>query len=356
MKKYMLIGGLLIAMGLPAQETTKLTATKHSDYGLVYTLPLTAIDIEAEVTRITAKAGPYYQYAEKYLGMPVTITEDAEYWELNNIHIVPRGIPDKNEEYLVKFKPGFIPYIYLNKDGIILSVNTEPAPPAVSVTEKPQENTTQADSNPSSVFTEELLMSGSTAKMAEIAAKQLYRIRESRLDIVTGNVEQLPADGESFKLVLNQLNQQEEALTALFMGTIKKEKITRTFRIIPEDAVKNEVIFRFSKYLGIVEKDNLAGSPVYMNLEITEEGEPPVDEKGRVKERPKGGLAYCIPGKARVEIRTGEKKIAGNEIQVSQFGTIFAFPSDLFDNKKAPAQVTFYPETGAIRQLSAEQK
>lgn len=350
--------GFMIFSGLHAQETIKLTATKHSDFGLVYTLPVTAVDIEAEVTKITVKAGPYYQYAEKYLGMPVTVTEDAEYWELDKINIIPRGVPDKNQEYLVKFKPGFIPFIYLNKEGTILSVNTAPVTdeqPA-SGEEKQKESEMPAGSNPSSVFTEELLMSGSTAKMAEIAAKQLYRIRESRLDIVTGNVEQLPADGESFKLVLNQLNQQEEALTALFMGTVKKEKIKRSFRNIPEDAVKNEVIFRFSKYLGIVGKDNLAGSPVYMNIQITEQGETPVDEKGRVKELPKGGLAYCIPGKAEIEILSGGKKITGRNIQVSQFGTVFAFPADLFDNKKAPAQVIFYPETGGIREISAEQK
>lgn len=32
-----------------------------------------------------------------------------------------------------------------------------------------------------SVFSEELLMAGSTAKQAEVAAKQIYRIRESRM-------------------------------------------------------------------------------------------------------------------------------------------------------------------------------
>ena len=52
-----------------------------------------------------------------------------------------------------------------------------------------------------SVFSEELLMAGSTAKQAEVAAKQIYRVRESRLNILTGEADNLPPDGEAMKLV-----------------------------------------------------------------------------------------------------------------------------------------------------------
>ncbi|KAI4367809.1 hypothetical protein C825_000006 [Parabacteroides sp. ASF519] len=74
-----------------------------------------------------------------------------------------------------------------------------------------------------SVFSEELLMAGSTARQAEVAAKQIYRIRESRLNILTGDADNLPPDGEAMKLVIQQLEEQEKALTNLFTGILTKE-------------------------------------------------------------------------------------------------------------------------------------
>ena len=50
-------------------------------------------------------------------------------------------------------------------------------------------------------------MAGSTAKQAEVAAKQIYRIRESRLNILTGEADNLPPDGEAMKLVIQQLEE-----------------------------------------------------------------------------------------------------------------------------------------------------
>ena len=64
--------------------------------------------------------------------------------------------------------------------------------------------------NSASVLSEELLMAGSTAKQAEVAAKQIYRIRESRLNILTGEADNLPPDGDAMKLVIEQLEQQEK--------------------------------------------------------------------------------------------------------------------------------------------------
>ena len=88
-----------------------------------------------------------------------------------------------------------------------------------------------------------------------------------------------------------------------------------------------------------------------MNLKITEKGEYPVDAKGNIKEMPKNGVAYCIPGKAAVEITYKGKPVFKNSFQVAQFGIVYGLDPSLFDNKKAPAHVTFYPQTGAIHEI-----
>lgn len=97
-----------------------------------------------------------------------------------------------------------------------------------------------------SVLSEELLMAGSTAKQAEVAAKQIYRIRESRMNILTGDADNLPPDGEAMKLVIQQLEEQEKALTNLFTGIRAKEVSDYEVTIVPFDNLDKEVLFRFS--------------------------------------------------------------------------------------------------------------
>lgn len=95
-------------------------------------------------------------------------------------------------------------------------------------------------------MSEELLMAGSTAKQAEVAAKQIYRIRESRMNILTGDADNLPPDGEAMKLVIQQLEEQEKALTNLFTGIQAKEVSDYEVTIVPFDNLDKEVLFRFS--------------------------------------------------------------------------------------------------------------
>ena len=353
MKKGIISLCLLCTISAFAQETTKLTAGKHNEYGLIYSLPKTVFDIEVVATQTIVKAGPYYKYAEKYLGVPVSITEDKSSWKLDKATINSYGIVDKDQQYLVQFKSGSTPYMFLNKDGLLLSVNTDPLPDnAISNTQGKKKTASPLENNEyASVLTEEMLISGSTAKMAEVAAKQIYRIRESRMDLSTGDSDQKPADGEALKLMLQQLDEQERNLTALFMGTTQTQTVVKHFTWIPQGETANEVVFRISDISGIVGKTDLSGDPIYINLKITEKGELPVDAKGKVKEMPKGALAYNIPGKAKASLTYNGKNIFYGEFQVAQFGVVFGLAPNMFDNKKAPTHVTFYPETGAIREI-----
>ena len=276
--KYALLSLCLLfttSIGL-AQETKRLTADKHNEYGLIFSLPQTHLDLEVVATKTIRKAGPYYQYAEKYLGIPGAITQDSESWSLTSVKVNPYGVPDPEEQYLMQFKSGSDGYIVLDENGLLLSINTEPVVDTIVPIEPKAKKKSPLDNHDyAKVYSEELLMSASTAKMAEVAAKQLYRIRESRLNLVTGEVDELPADGESFKLVIQQLDEQEAALTALFMGTTQTETVVKHIDYIPVAEATNEVVFRISDLYGIVDSNNLSGAPIYLNLQITEEGQLP---------------------------------------------------------------------------------
>lgn len=335
-----------------AQETKKLTAEKHNEYGLIYSLPQTHLDVEVVATKTTRKAGPYYQYAEKYLGISGAITQDSEEWSLTSVKVTPYGVPDPEEQYLMQFKAGREGYIVVDENGLLLAINTEPViDTIISTTPKAKKKSPLDNNDYAKVYSEELLMSASTAKMAEVAAKQLYRIRESRLNLVTGEVDELPADGESFKLIIQQLDEQEAALTALFMGTTQTETVVKHIDYTPVEETTDEVLFRISDLYGVVGADNLSGAPIYLSLQITEEGQLPVDNKGNIKKMPKNAVAYAIPGKAKVTLSDGKKTLFREELPVAQFGVIFGLDPSIFTDKKNPSCATFYPQTGAIRQI-----
>lgn len=352
MKHLAIIVSLLLGMPLLAQtRVVKKNAVKANNFGITYSLPKTALVVDAEVTKVSCKAGPYYQYAEKYLSVKDAVIEDEVYFELGKINLLNRGIPDPDNTYIIEFKQGTVaPYAYLTEEGLLCSINTEytPADPDTEIDEEKGNTKKTTDA---SVLSEELLMAGSTAKQAEVAAKQIYRIRESRMNILTGEADNLPPDGEAMKLVIQQLEEQENALTTLFTGTRTREVERYETSIIPYDDLEREILFRFSRQMGIVDVDDLGGSPVYMNLKAIDRA-PELDPKeAEKKDKSLKGVVYNIPGKASVEIVVDRKTRYRGEVQITQFGTQEGLATVMFEDKKAPVKVTFYPETGAIKQI-----
>lgn len=104
------------------------------------------------------------------------------------------------------------------------------------------------------------------------------------MNILTGDADNLPPDGEAMKLVIQQLEEQEKALTNLFTGIVTKETTHYEVNITPYDNLDKEVLFRFSNLMGIVDADDLGGVPVYMNLKATERA-PILDPKEAEKKR-----------------------------------------------------------------------
>ena len=86
MKQLLLLSALLVGLPLSAQtKVVKKNAVKANNFGITYSLPKTSLAIHATVTKYTCKAGPYYKYAEKYLGVKDAITEDKTYYILTRL-------------------------------------------------------------------------------------------------------------------------------------------------------------------------------------------------------------------------------------------------------------------------------
>ncbi len=354
MKKicFALVAALCVPGVAMAQETQRLTANKLNEYGLIYSLPVTHLNVEIEAVKTVKKAGPYYKYAKKYLGVGNVVTEDSQTWDIKEVSISPKGVPDKENEYLMKFKSGSAPFLLLDEAGLPLAINTEVEE---SVVKRKRNKYADKDvfegMDYADVFSEDMVASESTMKRAEAAAQKIFELRESRNDLVSGNADQMPPDGQSLKLMLDELSRQESVLTAMFIGTTQTETKVFRYDYLPTGDVSNEILLRVSDFDGIVDKNDLSGEPVYLSLTVTEKGELPVDEKGESKKLPKGAVMYCIPGKAEVTLKYKGNVIAHESVEVSQFGVEHGLEPKMFTDKKSPAYVIFNPESGSIREI-----
>ena len=355
MKNSILTICFLLGIASPAFSQTRVEkkiAMKSNGYGVTYSLPKTSLVVTAEITQVTCNAGPYHKYAEKHLGVKDAVMSDHVYYELTKVYLQNKGIPDDENTYIVEFKPKTTaPFVYLTDDGLLCAINTDYTP-AESVVSVAKRSAQQAEKEPAyAVMTEELLMAGSVTRQAEVAARQIYKLRENRMDILSGEADNMPPDGEAMKIVLQQINDQEQALTALFIGEKRRKTTFHETRIVPEDDLNREVLFRFSEKLGVLDADDLGGTPIYLTLRATDRA-PELDPKeAEKKAKSMKGIIYNVPGKAEATIEMGDERLYRGEVQVVQFGTHEALAPVIFEDKKAPVKITFYPETGAIKQI-----
>ncbi|MBP6064894.1 DUF4831 family protein [Bacteroides sp.] len=350
MKKLILFSGFLMGAVLTSAQTEVTTGvTRGKDFGVTYVLPKTQIDIEVKANKIIYTPGEFSKYADRYLRLNNVSADAQEYWELVSVKAKSVGVPDSERVYFVKMKDKTVaPLIELTEDGIIKSINTPFSPrkatPAAVLTPAKKRV------NPRDFLTEEILMANSSAKMAELVAKEIYNIRESKNALVRGQADNMPKDGEQLKLMLNSLDEQEGAMTEMFSGTSDKEEKTFTIRIDPSKELKDQIAFRFSKKLGVVANNDLAGEPVYISLkDVKAINLPPEDGKKKVD-----GIAYIVPGKALVTLTEGKNKLFEEELPVTQFGSIEFLAPALF-NKKATTKVSFNPVTGGLIKVDREE-
>ncbi|NLI72153.1 MAG: DUF4831 family protein [Bacteroidales bacterium] len=341
MKQFLFII-LLIPFLLTAQTVTEGQPT------LIYSLPKTEFVVHATVEKITETPGQFYQYSERYLATSDVITSKRTYYRLKSLDVIPSILPDKERTFtIIPKKRSLASLITVTEEGILCGINTHP----IQINKEKKIVRKEADRGEQSAqkllpLSEEYMLAGSEVKMAEGVAKQIYSIRENRADLLAGDVEYVPTDGASMKTMIEQMNQQEEVLTKLFVGTTTVEELTQEMTYTPTKAVKDEVAFRFSEFQGLVPADDLSGSPYYISISF-EPVKAVADEK---KKKAKEEVFSIIPVLADVILDDGEKVFFQKEITIPQLGILMPIPLETM-NKYSRAFVS--PETGRL--LSVEQ-
>lgn len=321
--------------------------------GIVYFLPKTAVRVTVQIERTTFTPGDFAPYAERYLRLSDVRMEPSTSYRIVSITQTPIGVRDPEKAYAIRLnKKTSAVNVEQADDGVLLAVNAEPArmPEYVPFSPAPK----PVPVNPRQYMNEEILAAGSKAKMAQLTAQEIYDIRDSRSQLIKGQADFMPKDGEQMKMMLNQMDQQDKALTSLFAGVSVCDTTEQVFVVTPDSVLQRQPLFRFSRHFGLVEADDVSGSPYYISIKNMSQL-PPMDEAAaRKKKKAADGLYYNVPGRLRSIIYNGIDEVSSEDFPAGQFGNVELLSGELF-NKHFGTRVWLNPLTGDIDKLDAEQ-
>ena len=331
MKTHIVLFAILFGLSSSVAAQTSFSLPKDEAV-LVYSLPKTEFCIEVEIEKTTQTPGEFFRYSERYLATSNVITAESTTFQLKNVTMKTRSVADMTRTYSVSSSKNFpLNGISVNEKGLLCGINV-PCKNLVCCTKSTEKEEIKKNVSKLLPLTEEYMLAASTAKMAEGAAKQIYRIRENRLALLAGDVDHLPADGESFKVMLNGMNEMEKELTELFTGTAITETQTHTIYLTPSTAMRNEVLFRISNLKGLVAANDLSGSPYYINVIPTI-----IDtyDVGKKSSSARPDLYSILPATTQISIGDGKNTFFAEQILMPQFGQLVPIPEDLLQKKDA---------------------
>ncbi len=353
MKKHLLTTLCLLAIGIGMRAQTEVNAYQPGVTidGVTYFLPRTALRITVEVEKTVVTPGEFGKYAFRYLRLQDVPTEASTTWAIKNITVEPYGTPDKTKAYSVALKNRTIaPMMSLTRDGIILSINAEKE--EMQLPALPQGTPATPLPNARQYMSQEILSAGSTAKMAELCAQKIYDTRESRNDLIQGEASNTPKDGAQLQIMLDQLDAQTDALQGLFAGCTQKSTEVFSINYDPKQETEKDVLFRFSNSLGVVDNDDLVGSPVYISIKsmgnLPQSTTDPDADKKRAKMDK--GIYYNVPAREAVTIYDADYDYCTTEVSMGQFGNVEMLSDALFD-KKTTTKVYFFQENGGVQKV-----
>ena len=142
-----LIAAALATVAAPcsiAQTSQRLTADKTNEYGLIYTLPSTNVEITVCIERTVRQPGQFHNYARKYLNVSDAIMRTDESVKVTQVVLNSFGVADPSKRYLAQFKNGSTPFMNIGPENAPLNINTEETyiVPTATITEpeEPEEN------------------------------------------------------------------------------------------------------------------------------------------------------------------------------------------------------------------------
>lgn len=355
-----LIAAMAVAsLSFVAVAQEKSGSTDPEGY-ITYSLPMTSLDLEVEAVQEKFYAGPYAKFAEKYLGIKARQKDETTY-QITEVKLTPFVESDPDKRFSLDVNTGKIDetLLYLSSAGLVSFSEgkfAEDAPWRFLTKSKGDFSDKGISSNLTSASStlyknskkskkvsvqQNMVVEKSLEKKASEAAELIFKLREHRLKIVTGDTD-ATYSGEAMAAALAELTRMEDEYMTLFLGYSESQTQKMTFEVIPEGGRSSQmyVAFRLSDTDGLVSADNLSGKPVI--LEITapafkEIEVPEVDPKKAKKlaqeaekEAKRGirrvDLHYCIPAMCNVKLMDGMNVLIQDRIPIYQLGQESTYP------------------------------
>ncbi len=355
--KIRFLSGVLFATLLVSCATTKNETTISSYKGqaigtsaLVYALPQTRLYFEVELVKTTIKKGPYAEYANRMLGLQNVPMKDSESWQIASVKINDQTEADNKHLYVlsyVDYPQNIDKLVRFTREGLIMDVtadNVLHSSLSVSGNEDVQflntaiqgMTTEKVDTFYKTILTDTAFVripvlqrkvSGKTTEeQAREAATQIFNIRQSRLDVLTGNTDYQP-EGAALKLILQSLAAQEEQLMSLFNGAKVESRYIYTFSDLPDKPGMSSVLFYFSDRAGIVNRNTAGAKEVAYQM-----GSASAPPSINTTQSAKNIVYYRIPQIVEVSVSANKELIVSRQKAIYQLGNIVSFP--LIDPKR----------------------
>ena len=340
---------LLTALALSLTATTALGQTARPDFdpdGTVsYALPLTSLSFDVEAVQEKFYAGPYAKFAQKYLGIDVR-QQDEKTYQLSSVRITPSIEADQGNRYLATLSSkngSALAFLQMTSQGLVAvkdggygegSVWRFPVRTSGDFSDKgvgsnlTAEATTlyqgvkQESAYNKVAVQQNMVIEKSLEKKAQEAADMIFRLRKTRVQIVTGDTD-ANYSGEAMAAALAEIARMEKEYMTLFTGYSEFQTQKKHFDLVPlnNERMKVQVVFRLSDEEGLLPADNMSGKPYF--VEIT-----PEEIAG--SEAPKGksasAIVYRIPAICTVQLSDGTDILLRSRLPIYQFGVDKTYP------------------------------
>jgi len=330
-------------------------ATPETPVGVVYALPQTVLKISADVLEVKTYRGPYYRFAEKYLGITNVPQENKTEWILTKVTIETLTEADPEQYFVVYAEKGSFNYdkiLQLSKEGLLVDLNRLSTPviiseigdqryiePGVLFTDLSVKRNIELSSDTlyKTILTDTSfirvpvlkneLLSKTIDEMAEEAANFIIKTRKRRFKLVAGQYDFYPT-GPALEFGVNRLDELEKEYLSLFIGKTIQISHNIHFYYIPkaEEVYENIELFEYSSLNGIRTENIKSGTIVNLLIKKSDKTRLLDEYVATVNKNNLNRIYYRIPDIAGVEIQNGGKTVLKERITVSQFGTVLSMP------------------------------
>lgn len=320
--------------------------------GTSYYLPKTAMKFTLMVEKSVYEPGQFAAYAQRYMKQDNVRLEPGTEYRIVDTRMHNIALPDTAKHFTLSLDKRYtISTVERTDDGLLLAINAQPKQAEEPAPFVPARKAKAL--NPRDYMNEDILTAGSSAKMAQLIAQEIYDIRDSRNQLQRGQAEFMPKDGQQLRIMMDGLDTQERALRQVFEGTTVKDTTEVTLVYVPKENVDRELFFRFSRHFGLVDNDDLSGVPYYISVSTDTKAAEDDSMKKEKKDKDDIGLVVNTPQKVRATLYCEGSKVDSYEFNAGQFGGTESLSGALF-GKKLTSKIVLNPLTGGIESIKEE--